>query len=284
MIQDVLPWVSFGGGWGSRLNAANLSNAAGGGSIQFSFTLLPAVPATGGVQNHMPAFFKDSISGQSQVAESATYPLSAGGSVSVDFLAPAAGCDSHGQNCGSSPDPNTSAYGSLLVQYVADNPAALRGIAKAQLTLLANVTSPDSAWQTTEREVPAANMWTAPVSVSANPAANPQTTQQASAALANPGPSAITVRGTLYDKNGLSVTFRDFQVPSLGAVALLFSQDPSQPFGGFGQAMFPQGQDFNGLVAFQVISPGGAVAAMVLQYVGNAVSSVEVNSQGLSTG
>src|SRR5258705_13074429 len=125
--------------------------------------------------------------------------------------------------------------------------------------------------------MPAANLWTPPVSVSANPAANPRTTQQASAALANPGPSAITVRGTLYDKNGLSVTFRDFQVPSLGAVALLFSQDPSQPFGGFGQAMFPQGQDFNGLVAFQVISPsGGAVAAMVLQYVGNAVSSVEV--------
>lgn len=283
MIQDVLPWITFGGGWESRLNAGNLSNAAGGGTIQFSFTLLPAIPVTGGVRNHMPAFFKDSISGQTQVAENATYALSAGGSVAVDFLSPAAGCDIHGQNCGSSPDPNTSVYGSLLVQYVADNPASLRGIAKAQLTLLANVTNTDSAWQTTEREMPAANMWSAPVSVSANPAANPQTNQQASAALANPGPSAITVRGTLYDKNGLSVTFRDFQVPSLGAVALFFSQDPSQPFGGFGQAMFPQGQDFNGLVAFQVISPsGGAVAAMVLQDVGNAVSSVEVNSQGLS--
>src|ERR1019366_8247644 len=48
-------------------------------------------------------------------------------------------------------------------------------------------------------------------------------------------------------------------------------------------AMFPAGQDFNGLVSFQVISPnGGSVAAMVLQYVGNAMSSVELNSQSPS--
>ena len=140
----------------------------------------------------------------------------------------------------------------------------------------------DLGWQTTESEMSAANQWTAPVSVSANPSANPQTAQQASAALANPGTAPITVRGTLYDKNGLSVTFRDFQVPALGAIALVFSQDPSEPFGGFGQAMFPGGQDFNGLVSFQVKSPsGGSVSAMVLQYVGNAMSSVEVNSQGL---
>ncbi len=282
MIQDVLPWITFGGGWESRLSAGNLSNGSGGGTIQLSFTLLPALPVTGGVQNHMPAYFKDSITGQTQVAESATYALSAGGSVAVDFLSPAAGCDIHGQNCASSPDPNTNAYGSLLVQYVADNPASLRGIAKAQLALLANVANADSSWQTTESEMPAANQWTAPVSVSANPAANPQTAQQASAALANPGPAAITVRGTLYDNNGLSVTFRDFQIPAQGAIALVFSQDPSQPFGGFGQAMFPSGQDFNGLVAFQVTSPsGGSVSAMVLQYVGNAVSSVEMNSQRL---
>lgn len=283
MIQNVLPWITYGGGWGSRLNAGNLSNGTGGGSIQFSFTLLPAVPTTGGAQNHMTAFFKDSVSGQTQVGESATYALSPGGSVAVDFLSPAAGCDSHGQNCGNAPDPNANAYGSLLVQYVADDPASLRGIAKAQLTLLANVASADSGWQTTEREVPAANLWTAPVSVSANPTANPQASQQASAALANPGPAAITVRGTLYDGNGGIVTLRDFQIPSLGSIALVFSQDPSQPFGGFGSVMFPRGQDFNGLVTFQVISPsGGSVQAMILQYVGNAVSSVEVNSQNLS--
>ena len=283
MIQDVIPWITFGGGWESRLNAGTVSNGAGGGTIQFSFTLLPAVPATGGVQNHMPAFFQDSISGQTQIAESATYPLSAGQSVAVDFQSPATGCDIHGQNCGSSPDPNTSVYGSLRVQYVSDNPASLRGIAKAQLILMANVANPIYGWQTTENEMPAANQWSAPVAVSANPAANTQTNQQASAALANPGITPITVRGTLYDKNGLSLTFRDFQVPAQGTIALVLSQDPSQPFGGFGQAMFPQGQDFNGLVGFQVISPsGGTIAAMVLQDVGNAVSSVEVNSQGSS--
>ncbi len=190
MIQDVIPWITFGGGWESRLNAGNVSNGAGGGTIQFSFTLLPAVPVTGGVQNHMPAFFQDSISGQTQIAESATYPLSAGQSVAVDFQSPAAGCDIHGQNCGSSPDPNTSVYGSIQVQYVSDNPASLRGIAKAQLILLANVANPIYGWQTTEHEMLAANQWSAPVAVSANPAANPQTNQQASAALANPGTDA----------------------------------------------------------------------------------------------
>ncbi|MEO8051227.1 MAG: hypothetical protein ABI833_12495 [Acidobacteriota bacterium] len=282
MIQDVFPWISFGGGWESRLSAGNLSNGTSGGTMQFSFTLLPATPATGGVQNHMPASFTDNKSGQMQLGDNATYALNAGESVAIDFLSPAGGCDIHGQNCGSSPDPNANVYGSVLVQYVADKPATLRGIAKAQLTLLANAANGTYGWQTTEREMPAANLWTAPVAVSANQSSDPQTNQQASAAFANPGPLAITVRGTLYDEAGHAVTFRDFQVPSLGAIALVFSQDPSQPFGGFGQAMFPLGKDFNGQVTFQVLSPsGGVVAATLLQYVGNAVSSVELNSQSL---
>ena len=281
MVQDVLPWITFGGGWESRLSAANLTKGSGGGTIEFSFTLLPAVPATGGIQNHMPAFFTVNKGKQSQVAETGTYSLSPGKSILLDFLAGPAGCDSHGQNCGSTQDPNTTNYGSILVQYVADNPAYLRGISKAQLTLLANSSTGAYGWQTTEYEMFAANLWTAPVSVSANPAANPQTAQQASAALANPSAAPITVRGTLYAGNGQTVTSRDFQVPPLGAVAMVFSQDPSQAFGGFGNAMFPGGQDFSGQVSFQVTSPtGGAVSAMVLQYVGNAMSSVEVNAQG----
>jgi hypothetical protein len=283
MIQDLLPWVTFGGGWESRLSAGNIPNGSGGGAIQFSFTLLPAAPVAGGVQNHMPAWFKDSQTGQMQLAENETYTLNAGESVALDFLAPPTGCDAHGQNCGNSQDLNTMAYGSVLIQYLADNPAYLRGIAKAQLSLLANATTGAYGWQATEREMPAANLWTAPVAVSANQTANPQTSQQASAALANPGTSPITVRGTLYDSNGHTVTFRDFQVPPWGSVALVFSQDPSQSFGGFGNAMFPAAQDFNGLASFQVISPnGGSVAAMVLQYVGNAMSSVELNSQSPS--
>ena len=283
MIQDLLPWITFGGGWESRLSAGNIPNGGGGGTIQFSFTLLPATPVTGGVQNHMPAWFKDSQTGQMQLAESETYTLDAGESVALDFLAPPTGCDAHGQSCGNSQDLNTLAYGSVLVQYVADNPAYLRGIAKAQLSLLENAATGGYGWQTTESEMPAANLWTGPVAVSANPAANPETSQQASAALANPGTSAITVRGTLYNGNGQAVTFRDFQIPPLGSVAVVFSQDPSQSWGGFGNAMFPGGQDFNGLVSFQVISPsGGSVAAMVVQYVGNAMSSVELSSESSS--
>jgi hypothetical protein len=281
MVQDVLPWITFGGGWESRLSAANLTKGNGGGTIQFSFTLLPAVPATGGIQNHMPAFFTVNKSRQSQIAETGTYSLSSGKSILLDFVAGPAGCDSHGQNCGSTQDPNTTNYGSILVQYVADNPAYLRGIAKAQLTMLANSSTGAYGWQTTEHEMSAANLWTAPVSVSANQTAKPQTSQQASAALANPSAAPITVRGTLYAGGGQAITFRDFQVPPLGAVAMVFSQDPAVAFGGFGSAMFPGGQDFNGLVTFQVTSPnGGAVSAMVLQYVGSAMSSVEVNAQG----
>jgi len=180
MIQDVLPWITFGGGWESRLNAGNLFSGSGGGPIQFSFTLRPAVPATGGLQNHMPAVFKDNISAQTQMAETQTYTINAGGSIAIDFLSPPAGCDVNGQNCGNSPDPNTSAYGSVQVQYVAGNPASLRGIAKARLTLLANVANADLGWQTTESEMPAANSWTAPVSVSANPSANSQAAQRCS--------------------------------------------------------------------------------------------------------
>ncbi len=281
MVQDVLPWITFGGGWESRLSAANLTKGSSGGTIQFSFTLQPAVPATGGIQNHMPAFFTVNKSTQSVVAETGTYSLSPGNSILLDFLSAPAGCDSHGQNCGSTQDPSATSYGSILVQYVAADPAYLRGIAKAQLTLLANSSTGAYGWQTTEHEMAAANLWTAPVSVSANQTADPQSSQQASAALANPGAAPVTVRGTLYAGNGQTVTFRDFQVPPLGAIALVFSQDPSMAFGGFGNAMFPGGQDFNGQVSFQVISPtGGAVSAMVLQYVGSAMSSVEVSAQG----
>ncbi len=281
MVQDILPWVTFGGGWESRLSAANLTKGNAGGNIQFSFTLLPATPATSGVQNHMPAFFTVNNGTQLQLAETATYSLSPGKSILLDFLSPPAGCDSHGQNCGTTQDLTTSNYGAVMVQYVADDPASLRGISKAQLTLLANSSSGAYGWQTTEHEMPAANLWTAPVSVSANQTANPQAAQQASAALANPGAAPITVRGTLYAGNGQTVTFRDFQVPALGTIAMVFSQDPSVAFGGFGNAMFPGGQDFNGLVTFQVVSPtGGVVSAMVLQYVGSAMSSVEVNPQG----
>ena len=279
-IQDLLPWVTFGGGWESRLKVGNIPSGSAGGTIQIGFTLLPTAPASGGVQNHMPAFFRDNRTGQMQVGESGTYVVALGESVSVEFLSAPGGCNTHGLLCWGSPDPSVTSYGSVLVKYVADNPAYLRGIAKAQLTFLANATDGSYGWQISERETPPANLWTAPVAVSANQGANPQTNQDASAALANPGSEAITVRGTLYNENGIPVTSRDVQIPSLGVVPLVFSREPNQSFGGFGSAMFPLGQDFKGVVTFQVLSPSSAkVSAMVLQYVGNAMSSVELNSQ-----
>ena len=87
------------------------------------------------------------------------------------------------------------------------------------------------------------------------------------------------MRGTLQDQNGNLVTYRDFQIPASGAVNIVFPSDSSQPAGGFGNAAFPQGQDFHGWVTFEVTSPGGGgVNLIVLQYVGQTISSVDAQS------
>ena len=155
----------------------------------------------------------------------------------------------------------------------------MRGIAKAQLFFLA--TNPDGTYgaQTTENEMPPANLWSGPVAVSVNQNANPQTAQDASATLANPSSTPITVRGTLSDLSGNTVTFKDFQIPASATLGIVFSWGVNDPSEGFGNAMFPSGQDFNGLVTFQVISPnGGTVSAAVYQFVGSTMSSVQLNS------
>jgi hypothetical protein len=272
-VQYTLPWVVFGGGWESRLKAGNSPSAASG--VQLRFTLLPA----NGSQNHLPAYFSDNHTGQVQVGDSATYTLNAGQSLDVHFLYPPAGCDSHGQNCANQPDPNTLSFGSVLVQYSAGNPAFLRALVYPQLAFLERPSGQAYSSQITEQAAVATNTWTAPVAMSANPNANPQTYQQASAAINNPGSTPVTVRGTLRDQNGNVVTYNDFQVPAFGATGIVFSWDPNQPFGGFGNAAFPQGQDFNGWVTFNVTSQGGSgVSVLVLQYVGNTISSVNVQS------
>ena len=61
-----------------------------------------------------------------QVGESATYTLNAGQSVNVDFLNPPAGCDTHGQNFASQPDPGSFEFGSVMVQYSSTDPAVWR--------------------------------------------------------------------------------------------------------------------------------------------------------------
>jgi len=113
--------------------------------------------------------------------------------------------------------------------------------------------------------------------MSADP--NAQAYRQASAAINNPGSSPVTVRGTLRDQNGNVVTYNDFQIPAFGATGIVFSWDPAQPFGGFGNAAFPQGQDFNGWVTFDVTSQGSnGVGVLVLQYAGSTISAVNAQS------
>jgi hypothetical protein len=167
----------------------------------------------------------------------------------------------------------------VLVQYSSFDPATLRRQANPQLAFLEHPSGQAYSSQITENAAVAASTWTAPVAMSANPNANPQTYQQASAAINNPGSTPVTVRGTLRDQNGNVVTYNDFQVPASGATGIVFSWDPSQAFGGFGSAAFPQGQDFTGWVTFNVTTPGSSgVSVLVLQYVGNTISSVNVQS------
>ena len=65
--------------------------------------------------------------------------------------------------------------------------------------------------------------------MSANQGADPANNLAASAAIAIPGPTPVTVRGTLLDQNGNVVTYNDFQIPALGAIGIVFAWDPSQP-------------------------------------------------------
>jgi hypothetical protein len=277
-VQYTLPWVVFGNGWESRLKAGNPPSPTSG-AVQMRFALVPAVSATNGLQNHLPAYFTDNRTSQTQIGESASYTLSAGQSVDVHFLYPPAHCDSNGKNCASQPDPNTLSFGSLVVQYSSYDPATLRRQANPQLAFLARPSGEAYSSQITERAAVAATAWTAPVAMSANPNANPQTYQQASAAINNPGSTPVTVRGTLHDQSGNVVTYNDFQIPAFGATGIVFSWDPNQPFGGFGNAAFPQGQDFNGWVTFDVTTQGSSgVSVLVLQYVGDTTSSVNVQS------
>jgi hypothetical protein len=277
-VQYILPWVIFGGGWESRLKADN-SPSTTAGAVQLRVTLLPAVPSTGGSQNHLPAYFTDNRTGQLQVGESAGYTLNAGQSVDIHFLYPPAGCDLHGQNCASQPNPNALSFGSALVQYSSTDPASLRRLANPQLAFLSQSTAASSSSLIAEQGALAANNWTAPVTMSANQNADPLHNLAAAAAIANPGTNPVTVRGTLLDQNGNVVTYNDFQIPAAGATGIVFAWDPSGPSGGFGSAAFPQGQDFNGWVTFDVTSAGSSgVSVVVLQYVGNTMSSADAQS------
>ena len=197
----------------------------------------------------------------------------------VNFLNPPASCDLHGQNCASQPDPRSFAFGSVMVQYSSTDPSALRRLAYPQLAFLTRSGDDSYSSQITEQGAPAATTWTAPVAMSANQGADPANNLAASAAIANPGATPVTVRGTLLDQSGNVVTYSDFQIPAFGAIGTVFAWDPSLPQGGFGSAAFPQGQDFSGWVTFDVTTPGSSgVNVVVLQYVGNTMSSVNVQS------
>ena len=277
-VQYTLPWVVFGAGWESRLKAGNPPSPTSG-AVQLALRCFPPHPRRTVRKTICRPISPTIATSQVQVGESANYTLSAGQSVDVHFLYPPAGCDSNGQNCAKQPDPNTLSFGSVVVQYSSYDPATLRRQSNPQLAFLARPSGEAYSSQITERAAVAATSWTAPVAMSANPNANPQTYQQASAAINNPGSTPVTVRGTLRDQNGNVVTYNDFQIPGVRRDRHCVFLGSGQPFGGFGNAAFPQGQDFNGWVTFDVTTQGSSgVSVLVLQYVGDTISSVNVQS------
>ena len=263
-----------------------MTKGNGGGTIQFSFTLLPALPATGGVQNHMPAFFTENKNGQLQVAETATYSLQsrridlAGFSVRACRLR-------H-----SRPELRKHARPDHHELWRGDGSVCRRqsGLSERHRQSPANSVGESwqtgaYGWQTTEHEMfRRQSVDRAGFGERESRRRIRKPTQQASAALANPGTSPITVRGTLYAANGQMVTFQRFPSPRAGC-----GRD------GIFSGSEPGLRRFRTTRCSRVVKTstawsrsksclptGGVVSAMVLQYVGNAMSSVEVNPQGTS--
>lgn len=278
MIRNLIPWVAFGSGWESRLKIGNISAGTTSGPIEVDFALLPTVASSNGIANHIPSYIQDNRTSGMRRIESASYSFAPAESAEVRFLYPPK-CDVNGLNCADAADPSTLYTGSLQVTYLSTDPAYLRNLAKAQVTFLAANSSGVYTRQAAEREMPAAGTWKAPVSVSVNQSSNLGLVQTASAALANPGTMAVTVLATLTDQNGNAVTSRTFDVPALETIGTVFPWATTASWGGFGTAMFPQGQDFMGWVKFAVVSPtGGAINLVVLQNVGDSVATADVQS------
>src|SRR5262249_25715857 len=162
-----------------------------------------------------PAYYMDNRSSSNQTGAAGSYTLLPQESVEVHFLYPASGCDSQGKNC-SGGDPTALGYGPLQVQYTADDPGFLRGLAKAEVPFPAQTGGRTDAWPATEKEVDPAQQWKVPISVTWNKAANPGSAEDASAAVANPGSASADVLVTLFDTFGTAIATRTITVPGQG--------------------------------------------------------------------
>lgn len=119
--------VRFGHGWTATTDSANVG-AEKPGMIQFFWVIAPTPAAQAAGVWSLTAFARDNLSPQGFVTLAGDRLLEPGESNELVLVAPLLGCNEHGQECLSIPDPVAVATGVLTVGYVADSPEALRGL------------------------------------------------------------------------------------------------------------------------------------------------------------
>jgi hypothetical protein len=184
--------------------------------------------------------------------------LNPGDSVEQTFFSTVAGCDKHGQNCNYQIlDKTILAYGNALVGYQATSPEPLRGLVKPSVQF-----NHENGYQANEPSLDPAPIWRSPVSATIDGKLG------YSMALANPSLSSpILVRATLMTNPvGKVISSQQWVIPETGTIGVVFSGSRIWPIPGFGDEMFQGGQTFTGWVKIEVLTPGGTVAMVGLQY------------------
>ncbi len=262
--MTLIPWITFGDGWTSTIRGANIGSKSPN-IVQFSWKLLAPTPMTNGRYNHLVGAYTDNLTmplGAVHFGEVGGIILNPGDSVEMDFFSGFSGCDAHGQNCYTNPlDKNILFYGSVLIGYQADGPEALRGLVKPSVQF-----NHTNGYQASEPALSPAPVWRSPVSATSDGKLG------YSMALANPGTFEIVVRGTLM-KNplGMVISTQEWKIPGGqpapgGTIGVVFAGSRTWPTPGFGNEMFQGGTSFTGWVKLEVLTPGGKVTMVGLQY------------------
>lgn len=241
-----LPWVAYGGTWGSTFRWSNtkVDNTKPGG-----VTVVVTILGTDGKWTTKDPYIRDNRAPSVVVSPSIYYPLMPGESVEMELMYPGLL-----ENKQWSPDPGTLAVGSILVLYTALDPEYLRGLPPSSLSFLEKDSSGGFLRNATEIETEPSEYWKAQFSETFDCSANWQTARRTSAAISNPTSVPIFVDITLNNQRGEFVATLGYYLQPLETKAFLFRDI-------FGDRMFPGGKDFTGTVTlsrreWSVLNPG----------------------------